>query len=256
MSDLFNLQGKTAVIIGGNSTLARVMAEGLAEHGAKIALVVLELSMGDEVEEQICAIGGEVKTFVGDVTNRASLEAAVKDIADWAGSIDVLLNAAGINSATPFFELSMDEWDKIMAVNLRGTVQVCQIFGEKMIELGNGGSIINFSSVSSGPPLSKVFTYSASKAAVNSVTQFLARDLAPHKIRVNAVVPGFFPAEQNRKILTKERVEDIMRHTPVNRFGEPEELKGVAIWLASEKASSYVTGSLVRVDGGFGAMTI
>ncbi|NMB39556.1 MAG: SDR family oxidoreductase, partial [Firmicutes bacterium] len=108
----------------------------------------------------------------------------------------------------------------------------------------------------SGPPLSKVFTYSASKAGINSITQYLARELAPYNIRVNAIIPGFFPAEQNRKILTDQRIADIMSHTPVKRFGEPKELKGVTIWLASEKASSYVTGSLVRVDGGFGAMTI
>src|SRR5699024_7348471 len=108
------------------------------------------------------------------------------------------------------------------------------------------------SSVSSNPPLSKVFTYSASKAGINNVTQYLARELAPYNIRVNAIIPGFFPAEQNRKILSKERTEAIMNHTPMNRFGKPEELQGAAVWLASEKASSFVTGALIRVDGGFG----
>jgi NAD(P)-dependent dehydrogenase (short-subunit alcohol dehydrogenase family) len=125
-----------------------------------------------------------------------------------------------------------------------------------MIDQGEGGSIINISSVSSGPPLSRVFTYSTSKAGVNSVTQFLAREFAPHRIRVNGIIPGFFPAEQNKKILSEDRIRSIMTHTPMNRFGAPEELQGAAVYLASEKASGFVTGTFLRVDGGFGAMTI
>lgn len=256
MSELFSLEGKTAAIIGGNSTLARSIMEGFVEHGAKIASVVIKQEFAGEVEEQIHAIGGNIKSFVADVTDLESVQKAADDIHKWAGTIDILLYAPGLNSNTPFLDLDMDEWDKIMAVNLRGCVATCQIFAKKMIEQKTGGSIINISSVSSGPPLSKVFTYSASKAGINNITQYLARELAPYNIRVNAIIPGFFPAEQNRKILTEERITDIMRHTPVNRFGEPDELKGVCIWLASEKASSYVTGALVRVDGGFGAMTI
>jgi NAD(P)-dependent dehydrogenase (short-subunit alcohol dehydrogenase family) len=125
-----------------------------------------------------------------------------------------------------------------------------------MIDKGTKGSIINISSVSSTTPLSRVFTYSVSKAGVNSVTQYLARELAPYGIRVNAIIPGFFPAEQNRKILDDARIESIMNHTPMKRFGEAEELQGAAVWLASDKASSFVTGALIRVDGGFGSMTI
>ena len=125
-----------------------------------------------------------------------------------------------------------------------------------MIKQGTGGSIINISSASSGPPLSKVFTYSISKAGVNNLTQFLAREFAPYKIRVNAIAPGFFPAEQNRKILSEDRIEAVFRHTPMNRFGEPDELTGAVIWLASERASSFVTGAIIRIDGGFTATTI
>ena len=132
----------------------------------------------------------------------------------------------------------------------------CQIFGKKMIEAKKGGSIINISSASSSIPLSKVFTYSISKAGVNNLTRFLSKEFSIHSIRVNAIAPGFFPAEQNRKILTQERVDAIMNHTPMSRFGEPAELVGVTIWLASDKASSFVTGAVVRVDGGFTAMTI
>ncbi|MDD4264762.1 MAG: SDR family oxidoreductase, partial [Firmicutes bacterium] len=143
-----------------------------------------------------------------------------------------------------------------MAVNLKGLVFTIQTFAQKMIEQKRKGSIIYISSVSSGPPLSRVFTYSASKAGVNSITQYLAREFAPCGIRVNAIIPGFFPAEQNRKILDEARIEAIMRHTPMRRFGEPEELQGAAVYLASNKASGFVTGSFIRVDGGYGAMTI
>jgi NAD(P)-dependent dehydrogenase (short-subunit alcohol dehydrogenase family) len=141
-------------------------------------------------------------------------------------------------------------------VDLKSVFLACQIFGQAMLQQGNGGSIINISSVSSGPPLSRVFTYAVAKAGVNQITQFLAREWAPQGIRVNAIVPGFFPAEQNRKLLTPERTAQIMNHTPMNRFGEARELIGATVFLASSRASSFVTGALIRVDGGFGAMTI
>ena len=153
-------------------------------------------------------------------------------------------------------EIKENEWQKIMDVNLKSMFLACQVFGKLMIEQGKGGSIINISSASSGPPLSRVFTYSITKAGVNNLTQNLAREWAPHDIRVNALAPGFFPAEQNRKILSKERTEDIFRHTPMGRFGDPEELVGAVVWMASDKASSFLTGAVIRVDGGFTAMTI
>lgn len=256
MKSLFDLDQKTAVVNGGASTLGSSMAEGLAAYGAKVALVGRNRDKLSEVEERIRKNGGTIASFLADVTNEETLRKAAEDIESWAGSPDILLNAPGKNSTTPFFELEMEEWDEIMDVNLKGIVRTCQIFADKMIEGGRGGSIINISSVSSTTPLSKVITYSASKAGMNSVTQFMARELAPHHIRVNAIIPGFFPAVQNRKILSEERTKAIMGHTPMARFGEPEELQGTAVWLASEKASGFVTGALIRVDGGFGAMTI
>ncbi|KAB7709179.1 SDR family oxidoreductase [Bacillus aerolatus] len=256
MSTLFDLTGKTAVAIGGNSVLGASMAKGLSAHGAKVAIVGRNLEKANSVVEEIKANGGEAKAFQADVVSRESLQQAAADIEAWSGGWDILLNAPGKNSATPFFELDMEEWDDIMDVNLKGIVITCQIFAKKMIEQGRQGSIINISSVSSTTPLSKVFTYSVSKAGLNSVTQFLAREFASDGIRVNAIIPGFFPAEQNRKILSEERIESIMTHTPMNRFGEPEELQGAAVWLASDKASSFVTGTMIRVDGGFGSMTI
>ncbi|MGM7724506.1 SDR family oxidoreductase [Metabacillus sp. Hm71] len=256
MSSLFDLTGKTAVAIGGNSVLGSSIAKGMAAHGAKIAIVGRNLEKAIQVVQEIEEAGGTAKAFQADVSKRESLENAADQIEKWSGGFDILLNAPGKNSTTPFFELGEDEWDDIMDVNLKGMMVSCQIFSKKMIEQERKGSIINISSVSSTTPLSKVFTYSVSKAGVNSMTQYLARELAPHGIRVNAIIPGFFPAEQNRKILSEERIESIMNHTPMKRFGSPDELQGAAVWLSSEKASSFVTGALIRVDGGFGSMTI
>jgi NAD(P)-dependent dehydrogenase (short-subunit alcohol dehydrogenase family) len=137
-----------------------------------------------------------------DATRREDLDGALDQvIAEW-GRVDVLLNAPGINSATPFFDITEQEWQRILDVNLRSMFIACQVFGQRLIDQGDGGSVINVSSASSGPPLSKVFTYSITKAGINNLTQFLAREWAPHRVRVNAIAPGFFPAEQNRKVRT------------------------------------------------------
>lgn len=256
MTDLFNLAGKTAVAIGGNSTLGGAIAKGFAEQGARVAIVGRNLETAKEVAGEIQAAGGDAKAFYADVSKLDTVTDVAKEIEEWSGGWDIVLNAPGKNSSTAFADLTPEEWDDIMSVNLKGLVFSTQIFAKRMVEQGRKGSIINISSVSSGPPLSRVFTYSTSKAGVNSVTQYLAREFAPNGIRVNAIIPGFFPAEQNRKILDEKRIEDIMRHTPMNRFGEAEELKGAAIFLASDRASSFVTGSFIRVDGGYGSMTI
>ncbi len=254
--NLFDLSGKTAVIIGGNSTLGGTMAEALATQGAQVAIVGRNLEKCEAVCARISELGGQAKSFYADATVKTELEALLIEVIAWTGQVDILMNCPGKNSATPFFDIQMEEWDSIMDVNLKGVVLACQVFAKRMIDQGQGGSIINISSVSSEPPLSRVFTYSASKAAVNNITQFMAREFAPHRIRVNAIIPGFFPAEQNRKILSPERIQSIISHTPMGRFGEAKELQGAAVFLASEQASSFVTGTLLRVDGGFGAMTI
>ena len=256
MENLFDLTGKTAVAIGGNSVLGSSIVKGFAGQGAQIAVVGRNLETAEKVAQEIIADGGSAKAFQADVVSKESLKNVAKEIEAWSGGWDILLNAPGMNSPTPFFEIEEDEWNQILDVNLKGIMLTTQVFAEKMIEQKRQGSIINISSVSSTTPLSRVFTYSVTKAGVNNMTQFLAREFAPHGIRVNAIIPGFFPAEQNRKILSEERIASIMGHTPMNRFGDPEELKGTAIWLASDRASSFVTGTLIRVDGGFGSMTI
>lgn len=256
LDELYSLDGKTAVVIGGGGVLAGCMAGGLAKAGANTVILDLNLESARNKADELKKYDVKTSAIKVDASSKTDLENAAKQILKEYGGADIIINAPGINSATPFFEITEDEYDKIMNVNIKSMYLSCQIFGKQMIELGKGGSVINISSVSSGPPLSRVFTYSLSKAGVNNLTQFLSKEWAVHKIRVNAIAPGFFPAEQNRKILTKERVDSIFNHTPMNRFGDPEELIGATIWLASEKASSFVTGALIRVDGGFTAVTI
>jgi len=256
VQDLFSLEGKVAVVVGGGGVLAGEIAQGFAGAGANVVVVDLNEEAATARAKAICAKQRRAIPVKADVTKKADLENALHATLENFGQVDIVLNGAGINSATPFFEIEEKEWDRIMDVNLRSVFLGCQIFGKAMVDAGKGGSIINISSASSGPPLSKVFTYSVTKGGVNQITQFLAREFAPHRVRVNALIPGFFPAEQNRKILTTERVTQIMNHTPMSRFGESSELIGAAIYLASDKASSFVTGSFLRVDGGYGAMTI
>ncbi|MEM9158188.1 MAG: SDR family oxidoreductase, partial [Verrucomicrobiota bacterium] len=166
-----------------------------------------------------------------------------------------LVNGAGVNAATPFFDVPEDEFDRIFDVNLKSVFLGCQVFGKYMVER-NRGSIINVGSMSGLTPLSRVFTYSATKAAVHNLSKNLSREWAESNVRVNTIVPGFFPAEQNRKVLTEDRVASIMRHTPMNRFGDAEELIGATLLLASDAAGSFITGTEMVVDGGYNAMSI
>jgi NAD(P)-dependent dehydrogenase (short-subunit alcohol dehydrogenase family) len=168
--------------------------------------------------------------------------------------VDILVNGAGVNSPTPFFDISEEEMERILAVNLKGLMLACQVFGRHMVEQ-KSGSIINVGSASGLNPLSRVFTYSASKAAVHNLSKNLAREWATKGVRVNILVPGFFPAEQNRKVLSPDRIATIMAKTPMARFGEAHELIGATLLLASD-AGSFITGTELVVDGGFDAMTI
>jgi NAD(P)-dependent dehydrogenase (short-subunit alcohol dehydrogenase family) len=255
LNDLFALDGRRAAVIGGGGVLAGAMSIALARAGAKVAIIDLNPAAAHARADEIKKAGGEALALVADCTKRADIEATSAAIDKAWGGTDILINAPGLNSGTPFFEITDEEWEKLIAVDLKGVFLACQIFGKGMVAR-KCGSIINISSASSGPPLSKVFTYGVAKGGVNQITQFLAREWATDGVRVNALIPGFFPAEQNRKLLTPERNTQIMAHTPMKRFGEAHELLGAVLWLASDKASSFVTGALVRVDGGFLAMTI
>lgn len=253
---LFSLEGKVAVLMGGGGVLAGEMAHGLADSGAAIVVVDVNKENAEARAQAIRETGGNSVAVHGDASRRPDLEQALAATLDTFGRVDVLINAAGINSGTPFFDITEEEWYRVLDVDLKSIFLACQIFGKKMVDAQQGGSIINISSIASDPPLSKVFTYSVAKGGINQLTRFLAREWAPHRVRVNAILPGFVPAEQNRKLLTPERTAQALGHTPMGRFGEPHELVGAAIFLAAERASSFVTGALLRVDGGFGAMSI
>lgn len=252
---LFGLEGQTAVVIGGTGVLGGSIATTLASAGAHVLIVGRNRENGEACADEIKSAGGSAEFFSADATSRDDLNSLIEHLSTQKRRADVLVNGAGVNSATPFLEISEEEWDRIFDVNLRGVRLACQVFGKFMLEWGSPASIINIASLSAITPLSRVFTYSATKAAVLSLTQNLAREWAPQGIRVNALSPGFFPAEQNRKILSPDRVEDIMRHTPMARFGAPEELAGAILLLAS-RAGSFMTGANIVVDGGFTAMTI
>lgn len=256
IEDLFSLEGKTAVVIGGTGVLGGAMARGLAGAGAAVAILGRSREKAEAAVAELTQAGARAIGVSVDTTDRSQLQAACEAVQRELGGVDILINAPGVNSATPFFEIGDEEWDRIMDTNLRGVFLACQVFGRVMVDQGRGGCIINISSASSGPPLSRVCVYSISKAGLNNLTQYLAREFAPYGIRVNAIAPGFFPAEQNRRILSQERIDAILRHTPMRRLGEPEELVGTVVWLASERAAGFVTGAIVRVDGGFTAMTI
>ena len=253
---LFDLTGRVAVVIGGTGVLGGAVSDGLAAAGAAVAVLGRSEERAAARVTSIVGAGGHAAAVMLDATDRRSIESAAAQVERELGPVDILINAVGVNSSTPFFDIDLAEFHRLIDANLTSVFLACQVFGRAMVDRGAGGSIVNFSSASSGPPLSRVLTYSIAKAGLNNLTQYLALELAPHRVRVNAVAPGFFPAEQNRRLLSDDRMRAIIGHTPARRLGEPSELVGTVVWLASEEASGFVTGAIVRVDGGFSAMTI
>ncbi len=255
LTKLFNLRGKVAVVIGGGGHLCSAMAEGLARSGVKIALVDKNDSNRTAVMRKIKRACPSIIDLPMDVTNKQDHEAVLQAVLKRFKKVDILINGAGINAPTPVMDISLQEWHAIFDSHATATLFGCQVFGAEMIKQRRG-SIINLSSASSGPPLSKAFTYSVAKAGVKNLTQNMAREWAPYGVRVNALRPGFFPTQWNMKhFIDAKRQADILGHTPMGRFGQPQELVGAVVWLASD-SSSFVTGSEVHVDGGFTCMTI
>ena len=269
LSDIFSLDGETAAVIGGTGALGGAMAEALAAHGARVAVIGRSEQRGRQRVEAIEAAGCTAIFQAADALDADSLRQARDAIAAQLGMVTVLVNAAGGNRpeatlppGADFCKLPVDAWQTVFDLNLvGGALLPCQVFGESMAAAGRG-SIINIASMAGMIPLSRVVAYSAAKAAVINLTQFLAREWAPRGVRVNAISPGFFPADQNRTLLFKddggytERGGQIIGHTPMARFGEPQELAGATVWLAASRASSFVTGQNIVVDGGFSATTI
>lgn len=269
MTALFDLSGSVAVVVGGGGALGGAIAEALASAGAAVAIVGRNADRGGARVAAITQAGGRAAFFAADALNAEALALARLQIVETLGSPGILVNAAGGNDARatvsaecPFATLPRDAWTANFDLNLIGGVLApCQEFGPGLCAQGQG-SVINIASVSAHVPLSRVVAYSAAKAAVLSLTQFLAREWAPQGVRVNSITPGFFPAEQNRRLLFQEdgtptaRAQSILGHTPLKRFGRPDELAGAAVFLASHRASSFVTGADLKVDGGFLAQTI
>ena len=268
-NSLFDLSGESAVVIGGTGVLGGAMAEALAEAGAKVAIVGRSAERGGQRVDAIQAAGGTAVFQSADALDPDSLAAARDAIISNIGPVSILINAAGGNHpdatlppGSDFCKLPMEAWQSVFDLNLAGGVLLpSQVFGESMVG-AEKGSIINIASMAGILPLSRVVAYSAAKAAVINLTKFLAREWATTGVRVNAISPGFFPAEQNKKLLFNddgsytERGGQIIGHTPMARFGDPAELAGVVVWLAAQKASSFVTGQNIVVDGGFSSVTI
>lgn len=232
------------------------MAEGLAGAGAEVVLVGRNEEKARARLEAIEELGGKAWFHAADVGTREGLESLLAAVLEHSGKVNILVNGAGVNSPTPFLDVEEEEYDRIMNINCKAVFLACQIFGRYFKQNGEKASIINVGSMSGVIPLSRVFTYSMTKAAVHNLSKNLAREWATDGIRVNTIVPGFFPAEQNKKVLSPDRIEQIMGHTPMKRFGEARELIGATLYLASENAGSFVTGTEVIVDGGYAGMTI
>lgn len=256
LENLFNLDGQVAVIIGGTGELCGHMALGLAQAGANVVLVGRSEAKAKDRIQQIETAGGSAYFVAADVADKASIQKVLDSVLERSGRVDILINGAGINSPTPVLEITTEEFNNILNINLTATLHGCQVFAKHWLENEQAGSIINLGSISGLNPLSRVFSYSASKAAVHNLSKNLAREWANQGIRVNTLVPGFFPAEQNKAVLNPSRVESIMGHTPMDRFGSPDELVGATILLASNKAGSFITGHEMVVDGGFNSMSI
>lgn len=254
LKQLFGLDGQVAVVIGGTGVLGGALCEGLAQAGARVVVAGRSEERGHARVETIQALDGEATFFPVEAHQRLSVQSLLDTTITAYGQVDMLVNCAGSNAATPYEEIPDEQWHQIIDSQLTATHLGCQIFAPFMTTQSHGGAILNIGSVTAHLPLSRVFAYSAAKAAVVNLTKNLAREYAARNVRVNVLCPGFFPAEQNRKILDKERVENIMRGTPMHRFGEPNELVGAALLLLSRKAGSYITGEDLYVDGGFTAM--
>ena len=269
MSNLFDLKGDVAVVIGATGVLGGALAEGLAAAGAAVAVVGRNEERGLARVESIRAAGGRAFFVAADASRRSDVESAAEAVARELGEATVLVNAAGgndpkvtVTAERPVESITTEDWVSAFDLNLVGGALVpSQVFGPRMARAGRG-SIINIASVSAHLPLSRVVAYSSAKAAVMSLTRFLAREWATAGVRVNSITPGFFPAEQNRKLLFNDdgtptaRTQSIWGHTPMKRFGEARELVGACVFLASHAASSFVTGTDLCVDGGFLSQTI
>jgi len=276
-----DLSGEVALVTGGGGVLCGCMAKALAECGAAVAVADLRLEAADAVAGEIVAGGGKAIGVSCNVLEKASLEAASRQVSDQLGPVDILINGAGgnhpkgttskehllpedlgeaVEGVTTFYDLDPDGVQFVFNLNFLGTLLPTQVFTRGMAKAGKG-TVINISSMNAFTPLTKIPAYSGAKAAVSNFTQWLAVHMSKVGIRVNAIAPGFFLTDQNRSLLTQEdgsltpRGNTIVSHTPMGKFGSPDDLVGALLWLVSDAGSGFVTGTVIPIDGGFSAFS-
>jgi NAD(P)-dependent dehydrogenase (short-subunit alcohol dehydrogenase family) len=245
-----DLSGKVAVVIGGTSGIGRAIAHGLAEAGADVVPTSRREEQVEAAAAEIQERGRRSLRVTSDVSDRASLQRVLEEAVSALGKVDILVNSAGRTKRAPTIDFSEQDWNDIMETNLTGTLRACQVFGRHMLDRGYG-RIINIASLSTFVSLHEVAAYSASKAAVASLTKSLAIEWSSYGVCVNAIAPGVFRTALNQKLLDETgRGQEFLLRTPMKRFGNVEELAGAAVFLASD-AASFVTGEILTVDGGF-----
>ena len=270
MNALFNINGKVVVITGGTGVLGCSIAKYLANEGCKVVILGRNENTGNEIVADITKEGGEAIFLTCDVMSQEACQVVCDEVMKRYGRVDALLNAAGGNmpGATiaptgTFFDLKVEEFERVLSLNLTGTVIPTQVFLKPMVEAGKG-AIVNFSSMAAFRPMTRVMGYAAAKAGISNFTAFMANEVATKftsNIRVNAIAPGFFLTSQNKDLLTNPdgsltaRGNTILSHTPMGRFGTPEDLLGAVLWLLDDKASGFVNGTVIPIDGGFAAFS-